>query len=289
MLAPSGPPEFDQQDWSQFDFSRWHLDGLALEDVSTAVAELAQRLFGSAEWRQDFRATLPGLQSRLLEYYKGCASGLQAEAATLTVAFEQRTADLPRAIAALQARLRGAPASPPAPADPVGFQAVIRVATGDAQLGLPDLVVRLIDPREKGTTLVESVTDLDGNAFVSLPGPTVEELTRAKQDLTVEILGPEGQSLQMLAQGLCPRAGQTETKVVVLPRSPDLQTQATAALQLETQWDERLRNLLAKLDRLAKDYQAMQAALSRRLEHNQAIIAELEKEKGIQPAGPAAG
>ena len=42
MRSPCGPPKFDQQDWSQFDFSRWHLDGVTLDAASAAFANLSR-------------------------------------------------------------------------------------------------------------------------------------------------------------------------------------------------------------------------------------------------------
>jgi len=40
MRSQCEPPDFGEQDFSQFDFTRWHLDGLTLDAAATAVAGL---------------------------------------------------------------------------------------------------------------------------------------------------------------------------------------------------------------------------------------------------------
>lgn len=287
MHRPGGPLPFDQQDWSQFDFSRWHLDGLQLDSTSAAVADLVQRLFDSAEWRQNFKGTLPALQSQVLNHFQEHTRELQADAAALLKNFEERTANVQKQIAALQERIRGAAAPLPLKAVPDAFQAAIKVATEDARLGLPSLVVRLLDSRERERSLAESVTDLDGNAIVSLPKQTVEELARENTEPTLEILSPEGKSLQRLERGVCPRLNHTETKIVLLPVSPELEPHKAAALQMKTEREERLKNLYAKVDRLKLDHEAMQKSIDCRLEATQMIITELEK--GIRSAEQPAG
>ena len=71
MQSRCGPPKFDQQDWSRFDFSRWHLDGVTLDAAAAAFAGLSDRLFNSAEWRQHFQAALPALEREALNFFKG--------------------------------------------------------------------------------------------------------------------------------------------------------------------------------------------------------------------------
>ncbi|MGH2396560.1 MAG: hypothetical protein ACRDFW_06140, partial [bacterium] len=71
MHSRCDPPRFDQQDWSQFDFSRWHLDGVTLDAASAAFAGLSERLFNADEWRQHFQATLPALEREALSFFKG--------------------------------------------------------------------------------------------------------------------------------------------------------------------------------------------------------------------------
>jgi hypothetical protein len=64
--SPCDPPKFDEQDWSQFDFSRWHLDGLQLDSVAQAIADLTQRLTNSPEWQDNVKATVADLQDVML-------------------------------------------------------------------------------------------------------------------------------------------------------------------------------------------------------------------------------
>lgn len=278
MLPPSRPPSFDPKEWSQFDFTRWHLDGLPLKDASAAIADLAQRLFNSPEWRESFQGILPTVQTGVVDLFKGRSGDLQAEAAELSTTFQERTADLRAQIAAQQEAIRRADAPPTLQASPDAFQAAIRVETKGTHLGLPGLVVRLLDPRAKDTALVESVTDLDGNAVGSVSGPIIEELARQGGELTLEILSPQGKSLRVLEQGLCPRPNQTESKVVVLPASPELEPHRAVAQQIRTQREERLKSLFANLDRLGQDQEALQDGLRRKLEDIQNVISELGKD-----------
>ena len=63
MQSRCDPPKFDQEDWSQFRFSRWHLNGVTLDAAAAAFAGLSERLFNSDAWRQHFQATLPALDT----------------------------------------------------------------------------------------------------------------------------------------------------------------------------------------------------------------------------------
>jgi hypothetical protein len=291
MHSPCGPPQFDQQDWSQFDFSRWHLDGLVLDDASAAVADLAQRLFNSAEWRQSFQGTLPAIQAQMLNHFQERVRALQADLDALSKTFAERTAQIQGQITALQERIQSAASIPPVKAEADTFLAAIKVSSADARLGLPGLVMRLINPREPEKSLIETVTDLDGNAIFSLSNQAVEELVRGEVEPTLEVLSPAGNPLQRLERGLCPRPNQTETKVVLLENSPELESPRAAALRTKTERDERLKNLFAKVDRLKLDREAVQKVINCRLEENQKIIAELEKgtPSTEQPAVQRAG
>src|SRR4051812_39363330 len=121
MKAKRDPLGFDPKDWGQFDFSRWHLDGLPLEGTAAAFADLVRRLFDAPEWRQNFRATLPELQAEALNLYRAHNRALEAEAVALAKDFEERTARVRRQAAALRERIQAAGAPPRVQADPEGF------------------------------------------------------------------------------------------------------------------------------------------------------------------------
>jgi hypothetical protein len=90
MDSPGSPPKFDQQDWSQFDFSRWHLDGVTLDAASAAFAGLSEQLFNSEEWRQYFQATLPALEREALSFFKGHSQQLRDEQNAVAQDFDRR-------------------------------------------------------------------------------------------------------------------------------------------------------------------------------------------------------
>ena len=83
MQSPCDPPKFDEQDWSQFDFSRWHLDGLQLDSISQATADLTQRLTNSPEWQDNAKATVADLQGLMLDSYQEDSKRLQEEKSTV--------------------------------------------------------------------------------------------------------------------------------------------------------------------------------------------------------------
>src|SRR4051794_6582829 len=118
MRSPSGPPGFNAQDWSQFDFSRWHTDGLRLESVSAAFADLAERLVNAPEWRQNFQAALPALRPLLLDEFRERGRALEAESAALAQAFQERSVRVREQAAALQDRARRAAAPVSVTPDP---------------------------------------------------------------------------------------------------------------------------------------------------------------------------
>jgi hypothetical protein len=285
MPSRCGPPDFDERDWSQFDFSRWHLDGIALDATSAAVADLAERLFNSEEWREHFQARLPTLQKQVLGMYREHTRQLREEKAAVARDFDAR-------IAAAQRRSEGfgktteAAASPPVvQPDPLTFHLAARVMAEKTRLGLPGLVVRMMDPRQPEAVLVQHVTDRDGNVVLTVPAENASQLE--KRDTTLEILTPAEKSLQKIPDAVCIRLNQVETKVVALPDSPDTQPHQAAAVEVRSEREAHARNLTARIDRLRQERESRSDDLDCRLEQNENIIAALEQE--MKPTPPPSG
>lgn len=285
MHEPSGPPKFDQRDWAAFDFSRWHLDGLALDATSAAFADLSQRLFSSEEWRQHFQGSLPTLQHGVLTFYREQSRQLEDEKTAVARDFDER-------IAAAKTRsqefgktieIAGSPPVVQQP-DPQSFHVGVRVTAGDVHVGLPGIVVQMTAPRDPKTVLTQGVTDRDGNALLTVPVATAGELD--KGDATLEVLTPSGKSLQKLPDAVCIRPNQAETKVVSLKDSADIAPHKSAALSLRSEREARARDLVTSIDRLKQERQARLHDLDRRLEENRKIIAEFERAPTPAPSAP---
>jgi hypothetical protein len=290
MHEPARPPVFDPRDWAQFDFSRWHLDGLAVEALPATVADLAQRLFTSDEWRQRVRTSLTTIQRGVLDAYREQARRLEEEKTAAGRDFDER-------IAAAQARSEessktgeAANSPPVVEPDPQTYHLGVRVTSAkDPHLGLPGVLVQVIAARDK-TPLAQGLTDPDGNTLLAIPATTASE--RAKSDATLEILTADGKSLQKLPETVSVRPNQAETKVIALKDSTDVAPLKRAALELRAQRDARGRELVTAIDRLRQEREARLAHLDRELQAVRATIAQLEGDstppRGDAPAEPPA-
>ncbi|MGH7516519.1 MAG: hypothetical protein ACREOC_03480 [Gemmatimonadales bacterium] len=286
MQSPCGPPEFDQQDWSQFDFSRWHLDGVALDAASAAVADLSERLFNSMEWREHFQTTLPALQRQVLGFYREHSRQLQEGKTAIAQDFDARVAAARRRSEEFGKTVDTAASPPVVQPTPETFHVAVKVGIEETRVGLPGITVRLMDPRDPKTVLVQNVTDLDGNAVLTVPRERAKELD--KSDTTLEVVSAAGKALQTIPDAVCIRLKQVETKVVALHDAPDIEPHKTAALELRSEREVHARNLAARIDRLKQEQQARLRDLDCRLEDNQKIIVALEPASApaAQPSGP---
>jgi hypothetical protein len=280
MQSRSDPPNFDQQDWSKFDFSRWHLDGVTLDAVSAAFANLAEQLFNSDEWRQHFQATLPALEREALDFFKNHSQQLREQKNTAAedfdkriVASQQRSDDFRKSVETVAAPLV-------VQASPNTFHLVVKVTVEETRLALPSLAVRIMDPRNEETALVQAVTDRDGNAILTVPEEIAKEVD--KRDTALEVLSPAGKTLTKLPGAVCVRLNQVETKVVTLPDSLEIALQKSAALGIRSEREARLPTLAARIETLKREREARLHDLDSRLQDNEAIIAELEP-KGERP------
>jgi hypothetical protein len=286
MKPRCGPVEFGDQDWSQFDFSRWHLDGLRLDDPSAALANLAEQLLQSPEWRQNFVGSLPGLKVGVRQYFEQRSEELRAQAAELNDNLEERTTNTRGQITALQERMRNGSAPPVLTADPNTFQLGAKVLSEETRLGLPGLVVRLTHPQQQDRTLAESITDLDGNAVLYLTREQAEELAREKIEATVVVLGPAGKVLHREEQAICPRPNHTETWVASLSALPDLEPHTTMARQINTDRELYLASLNTRIDHLQADHATMQHNIESHLADTKKIIDGITAEQRPEPDQP---
>lgn len=286
MHSRCGPPKFDQQDWSQFDFSRWHLDGVTLDAASAAFAGLLERFFNSDEWRQHFQATLPALESEALSFFKGHSQQLRDQKNAIVQDFDKRIAAAQQRNDDSRKSVEAAAAPPVVQASPNTFHLAVKVTAEDSGLGLPNLVVQITDPRNEKFAPLQAVTDRDGNAIVTVPEEIAKELD--KRDTALEVLSPTGKTLVNLPGAVCVRLNQVETKVVTLPDSPEIEPHKSAALAIRSEREARVATLAARIETLKRDREARRHDLDCRLEDNEAIIAELEQNGGTPRSTEAA-
>lgn len=270
-----GPVEFGDQEWSQFDFSRWHLDDLQLDESATALTNLAQQLFTSPEWQQQVKVQLPALKTTALRQFQQQVQSLETRAADLKKNLEVRTTATRQQVSALQEQMRIAAAPPRLKADPDTYQLGVKVVMEKRQLGLPTVRVRLMDSRQN--PLTEGVTDLDGNVILYLNRRQAEFLAKNRTEVTLEVLTVAGQSLQRADNAICPRPNHTETYVARLVASTLVEPLVTQAEQHKAEQEARITTLNHKLSRLRTDYERQQQEIRCQVDDLTAVIRELER------------
>jgi len=286
MQSRCGPPKFDQQDWSQFDFSRWHLDGVTLDAASAVFAGLSEQLFNSEEWRQHFQATLPALESKALGFFKDHSQRLRDQKNATAQDFDNRIAAARRRSDDFRKSVEVAVGPPVVQASPNIFHLLAKVTIKDTRLALPGLAVQIMDPRNEKTVLVQTVTDREGNAILTVPEEIAKEVD--KRDTALEVLSPGGKTLAKLPGAVCVRLNQVETKVVTLPDSPEIEPHKNAALGILSEREARVASLAARIETLKREREDRLHDLDRKLEDNEAIIAEIEPKGGTAQSSEVA-
>jgi hypothetical protein len=284
MPAPCDPPTFDQRDWSEFDFSRWHLDGVTLEAGAAAFATLSDQLFNSEEWRRHFQETLPELQKQTLEFFKDNGQRLREQKDAVVRDFDQRIAAAGARSADFRKAAERAAGPPVGQASPGSYQLLARVTAEEGRLGLPGIGVRIMDPRNEKQVLAEAVTDLEGNAVLTVPPEAAAEVD--KRDTSLQVLGPKDKVLLNSPAAVCVRLDQAETKVIALPDSREIEAHKTAASAIRSERDARMTALAAQVDTLHRQRASRLEELDCRLMDNEAIVAELAP-AGAPPAPEA--
>ncbi len=275
-------PNFDEHDWKQFDFTRWNLDGLTLDAASAAFAGLADRLVNSEEWQQHVQAALPQLQTHVLESYQQHSREVAEQRAATEKEFDQRIILAQESANAYRKSTEAAAAPPAIDQSPDAYHLGVKVSTRDERLGLPGLIVQLMDPKHQKTVLAQSLTDLHGNAVLTLPADAVKELD--KQDTSFEILTPDGKVLERLPGAVCVRIGQTETKVATIADSAAIAEHKKTALRAQSERELEIHSRNVRVDTLKAEKNKRLQDLDQKLRCNQELIAEVERAKKHSPA-----
>jgi hypothetical protein len=287
MRSQCGPPEFPEQDFSEFDFSRWNFAGLTLDAAVAAVAGLTEKLFTSDEWNQSFQATLPEFESRSLEFFQQQLKDLQTERAEVAAVFENRARVAEQNANEFRKSIELTAAPVVLDAVPNIFQASVRVVSEkDPRLGIPGLRLQVTDPKDAKTVLVEGVTDLNGNAIFTVPREIVKE--RDEQDVDLQIVDAAGKSLAKFAEAICLRLGQTEERVVKVPESAAIEENKQQGLGTRSERETEARQLAARPDILRRESENVLKVIDCRVADTQEIIAALERPSPSAGAGTKA-
>lgn len=276
MRSQCGPPRFDQKDWSNFDFTRWNLEGVTDEPAAAMFAGLTERLFGSEEWRQNFQTTLPQLQQRVLDIFKDHSKNLREQRTAAAEDFGRRAVVAQQRSDAFRKSIEEAAAPPVVEALPNSFYVGVKVVTEkDDRLGLGDITVQILDPKNEKATLVEGFTDDNGNATLVVPPQLAKEFD--KRDMTVQVLDPTGKPLARLPDAVCIRVGQTETRVIKVKENDSTRERRREAEARRDIKEGRARHLAERSEVIWKTRDSVLEVLDCRLKDSEAIVAELEK------------
>jgi hypothetical protein len=286
MSFRCGPPKFDEQDFSQFDFTRWHLDGIQVDDVSSVLSGLAQSLFAAPEWRENFQTSLPQFQTQTAAFYQEHARQMEAQKSEIVKDYDARIAVAGDNAVALRASFDSAGNPPTVPVDLETFHLAVKVTTEDVRLGLPGLAVRLVDPNKSDEVIAQATTDIDGNTILSVPKDRAKELD--KTDLTVQVIGADGKPIQRVDRGACVRLNQVETRGITLARSlvKDLQV---AVLQRREVRQAQVAAAEGKAERLKQQRDALLEVTQCRLDEDQQIIRDFQPPDTKPPASSDTG
>lgn len=284
MYSPCDPPKFVEEDFKQFDFSRWHLDGLTLDAAAAAFTGLIEKLFNAEEWRQNFKSTLPEFSQQALNLFKEHSKDLQEQRKTAVDDFNKRVVAAEERSTAFRKSIEAASSPVAIEPDPEAFHVSVKVVSADKGLGLSGIAVQVAHPKNQKTPLAESITDRDGNVVLTVPPELARELD--KRDTALEVVDPTGKPLTTIANAVCIRVGQTETRVVKVEDSTALAETRKLAEDLKTEREDNARRLAGRSAVLKHELQNVIEVLDCRLRDNEAIVAELEKPEPAAPTEP---
>jgi hypothetical protein len=283
MRSPCDPPKFDEKDWSQFDFSRWHAEGVSGEEMDKTLTDLATQFFQSPEWSEKFRAGLPELKTQVRGAYEAELRALGQERQSAEKEFDER-------IKAAEKRAESSRQSGESAAGPVilqsrpdTFQLAVRVIEEKSKFGLPGAVVRVMDPRNPDVVLHETITDREGNAVVGLTPEDAKELDKIHAGL--QIVAPTGKTIENLPAAVCIRLNGAETKVIAVKDSPDIEESKKAAAAAQAARNDDQKHLLARVERLKAERTERLRDIDCRVKDVQTLIAQL-REGDDTPGGP---
>lgn len=285
MRSPCDPPVFDENDWSQFDFSRWHADGVPEDEAGQVIADLATQFFQSEEWSTHFKATLPEVKDTVRTAYQAEVQDLRQERQEAERDFKQRLSTAEERARAVMSAAQASASPPILQAREDSFQVAVRFVEGRTKLGLPEMTARLTDMRDPARVIQEASTDRDGNAVLVLSPETAKELNNIH--VMLQVVAPNGNVLDPKAADICVRLNGTETHVVTVKRSQDIEGPVGVAAAVQAASGEQQKHVLARSERLKTGLTERLKDIDCRIREVETLIRQMEKPGDF--AGPKQG
>lgn len=264
------------QDWSNFDFSRWNLEGLKLDTQSATLAGWLRDVTLSPQGPQKFAAGLSAVKSAALQGLQEQAKVIQGRIAAIDGELTARLAATRNQISAIEENIRIAAVPVVTTPDPESFQVAAKVLDHANRLGLPGLQVRLYDTQSPKVTLASATTDQNGNALLKLNREQTDSLAKSGSVIAMEVLTPGNKSVFTGGSVPAPKLNQTGTILAPLPASTDLTPHFNAASAAMAQQQALLSAVTAKVDELQTHYQQIEDDLQQQLQEVQGIVADLQ-------------
>ena len=264
------------QDWSNFDFTRWNLDGLKLNTESATLATWLRDVRLSPQGPQKFAAGVTAIRGAALQSLQEQAKVIQGRLPALDGELKSRLTATRSQISALEENVRIAAVPAFTTPDPESFQVAAKVLAEDNRLGLPGLQVRLYNTQSPKVTLASATTDQNGNAVLTLNRKQINSLTKSGALLATEVLTPDNKSLFTGEALPTPKLNETGTIMASLPASADLTPHLNAAAAAMARQQALLNGVTAKLNDLQTNYQQIKDDLQLQLQEVQAMVADLQ-------------
>jgi hypothetical protein len=268
------------QDWSQYDFTHWNLEGLKLDAQPAALAGWVRDVTLSAQGSQAFAAGLSKVTAGALQDLQDQATSIQARISAADDELKTRQAIVQKQISALEENVRVASAPLIPSPDPESFQVSTRVMDESSRLGLPGLQVRLYDTQSPKTSIASSTTDQNGNALFKLDRATTESLAKGNSTIAMEVLSWKNKSLFKGGSVPVPKLKQSGSILANLKSSPEISASVAAATATSVQQGALLAAARSRVEALNSYYQQLKTDLQERLANVQGMVADLKSLAG---------
>jgi prefoldin subunit 5 len=268
------------QDWSNFDFTRWNLDNLNLDSKAATLATWLRDVTLSPQGSQKFADGLTVVKARAMESLHEQVNVLQKRASAIDGELESRLSTTRKQISALEESIRSGAVPVVAAPDPESFQVAAKVLDQEKSLGLPGLQVRLYETKFPQVTLASATTDQNGNAILKLNRDQVDRLSKSGAVLATEVLTPNNKAVFTGGAVPPPQLNETGTVMAPIGASADVAPHLNAATSLMARQQDLLNKTTVKVEDLQTRYRQLKNDLQQQLQETQAIVADLRSSAG---------
>jgi prefoldin subunit 5 len=268
------------QDWSNFDFTRWNLDNLNLDSKAATLATWLRDVTLSPQGSQKFADGLTVVKARAMESLHEQVNVLQKRASAIDGELESRLSTTRKQISALEEGIRSGAVPVVAAPDPESFQVAAKVLDQEKSLGLPGLQVRLYETKFPQVTLASATTDQNGNAILKLNRDQVDRLSKSGAVLATEVLTPNNKAVFTGGAVPPPQLNETGTVMAPIGASADVAPHLNAATSLMARQQDLLNKTTVKVEDLQTRYRQLKNDLQLQLQETQAIVADLRSSAG---------